>query len=373
MTLDDLATALTHPNMQAFLKMLRHGEGTAHADGYRTLFGGELFDNSFVDHPRKLVTRKLGSEQITSSAAGAYQFLSKTWDGLVRQYGFSDFSPKTQDLAAVALIAGRNALAPVLAGRLGAAIERCNREWASLPGSPYGQPTVTTAKVIELYTAAGGRFEFETPKSVPTPTPAPVPIPTPIATPLPSTEPTFKEKIMPPFLLAALPALFEAVPKLFGLFGDKSEQHEKNVKAIQIVADIAKTATNSVNEQELITKLQQDPAAVAQVKAAVERRWFELTEIGGGVEAARKADAVAVATPGSLWRSPSFIIALALLPLVYLILGAVVGLWGAPFSDDVRSAIANGIIGLVLGSLSGYYFGQVTSRNRTNAGGEAAG
>jgi uncharacterized protein YcfJ len=48
-----------------------------------------------------------------------------------------------------------------------------------------------------------------------------------------------------------------------------------------------------------------------------------------------------------------------------MIVGAVVGLFGAPFSEDVRAAIANGIVGLVLGGLIGYYYGQTTSRNRT--------
>jgi len=86
---------------------------------------------------------------------------------------------------------------------------------------------------------------------------------------------------------------------------------------------------------------------------------------GGGIAGARKADAAFVASHEPVWRSPSFLIAIALLPLVYLIVGAVVGLFGAPFSEDVRAAIANGIVGLVLGGLIGYYYGQSTSRNRT--------
>jgi hypothetical protein len=73
------------------------------------MFGGGLFD-SFADHPRQAITRSLGGKPITSTASGAYQFLSRTWDGLVKQYGFTDFSPKNQDLGAVALVAGRGAL-----------------------------------------------------------------------------------------------------------------------------------------------------------------------------------------------------------------------------------------------------------------------
>ena len=42
------------------------------------------------------------------------------------------------------------------AGRIEAAIAKCNREWASLPGSPYGQPTRTMAQALATYDAAGG-------------------------------------------------------------------------------------------------------------------------------------------------------------------------------------------------------------------------
>lgn len=374
MTRDDLANALTSDNVRAFLKMLRYGEGTSREEGYRTIFGGELFDNNFADHPKRAVTKTLGGVPLTSTAAGAYQFLARTWAGLVKQYGFPDFSPESQDQGAVALIAGRGALEDVIAGRFQPAVAKCGKEWASLPGSPYGQPTVAMSKAVELYLNAGGQMEgvpvparqFTTQR--PPPEPPKPPVFTPITDLPPSPEPTrAKEKAMPPFLLAALPSLFDAVPKLIGLFGDKSEAQEKNIKAIQLVADIAKTATGAVNEQELISKLQNDPAAAAQVKQAVEQRWFELSEVGGGVEAARKADAAAAASGENAWKSPSFLMAVAMLPLIYLIIGAVVGFWGQPFSDDVRSAIANGVIGLVLGGLVGYYFGQVTSRNRQTA------
>ena len=140
-----LEAALQHPNMQAFLWMLRYGEGTQGSEGYKTLFGGELF-SSMADHPNIRVKRKLrNGGTLESTAAGAYQHLARTWDANQLLYGFADFSPHNQDLSAVALITGRGALTDVLAGRLEEAIMKCNREWASLPGSPYGQPTVTLA------------------------------------------------------------------------------------------------------------------------------------------------------------------------------------------------------------------------------------
>ena len=203
MTIDAarIAAALADTNLRAFLAVIRAGEGTADGDGYRRCYGGSLFD-SFADHPRRAIT----AGRYTSTAAGAYQFLARTWDGLVAQYGFADFSPASQDAAAVALIAGRKALDDVLAGRIQVAIGKCNREWASLPGSPYGQPTRTLAQALATYAAAGGVLEPAAQASPDSPAPAPAP--------------HSKEGFtMPPFLLAALPALIQAIPSLAQLFG----------------------------------------------------------------------------------------------------------------------------------------------------------
>ena len=144
--------AMSNQNLQAFLTLIRTGEGTADAGGYSRLYGGGSF-SSFADHPRQVVTRGGWS----STAAGAYQILSRTWDDLRAQgYDLPDFSPENQDKAAVALIKRRGALADVLAGRFDRAIAKCNQEWASLPGSPYGQRTLSMTKAHQVLALAGG-------------------------------------------------------------------------------------------------------------------------------------------------------------------------------------------------------------------------
>lgn len=155
----ELVAALSNPNVSAFLRMIRWGEGTYSSSGYHTLFGGEFF-TSYDDHPRRKITKKHGDQTLTSTAAGAYQFLERTWDGLVKQYGFHDFTPRNQDLGAVALIAGRGALQDVIDGRFETAVKKCAKEWASLPGSPYGQPTVTMTKARSIYLQNGG-YEWD--------------------------------------------------------------------------------------------------------------------------------------------------------------------------------------------------------------------
>lgn len=145
------AAVLGNANVQAFLKVIRTGEGTADAAGYSRLFGGGQFAG-FADHPRQTIDKN----GYRSTAAGAYQFLSTTWDETRRLMGLGDFSPANQDLAAVGRIAARRALDDVLAGNFAAAVRKCAWEWASLPGSPYGQPVISWDRASSIYAANGG-------------------------------------------------------------------------------------------------------------------------------------------------------------------------------------------------------------------------
>lgn len=146
-------TLLNNSNVRAMLRVIRAGEGTADAEGYHRLYGGGRFE-SFADHPRVVVT----AGKWTSTAAGAYQALASTWDETARIMGLRDFTPGNQDLFALGRIAARGALADVLAGRFETAIPKIAREWASMPGSPYGQPTITLARATSIYSANGGNL-----------------------------------------------------------------------------------------------------------------------------------------------------------------------------------------------------------------------
>ena len=69
----DYRSALLNPNVRAFLAVIRAGEGTSDPDGYRRHFGGELFTD-YSQHPKRAITKLLGGQPLTSTAAGAYQF-----------------------------------------------------------------------------------------------------------------------------------------------------------------------------------------------------------------------------------------------------------------------------------------------------------
>ncbi len=150
--------ALHNDNVKAFLSVIRYAEGTAGVNGYRTMFTGKLFD-SYGGHPniKNCIPLKDGG-QLCSTAAGAYQFLFSTWSYLKVRLALGDFSPANQDLAAVELIREKGALEDVIAGNFSAAIAKVNKVWASLPGSPYGQPVKTLAELQTVYSNEGGNI-----------------------------------------------------------------------------------------------------------------------------------------------------------------------------------------------------------------------
>jgi putative chitinase len=173
---------------------------------------------------------------------------------------------------------------------------------------------------------------------------------------------------IPAIVAALLPSVIDAIPKLGALFGSGSKVSERNIKTAETVMQIVQTATNATNAQAAVEKIQADPAALAAAAKAVEAQWFELVEGGGGgIAGARKADA-AVSADGDMLHSPSFWALVLLLPLVYMIVGSIAGLWGfADWSTDVRASLATAVVSLIVGGAAGYYWGQTTTRNRTPA------
>lgn len=136
---------LNDPRVRKVLDVIAKAEGVQH--GYNTIFGNERFGNLSA-HPnvRKQFKQTDGKTNVTT-AAGRYQFLKDTWDGLSRQYNLKDFSPQSQDIGAIGLIMQKGALGDVLKGNYQAAIQKLGGTWASLPSSPYAQPKRSQAEI----------------------------------------------------------------------------------------------------------------------------------------------------------------------------------------------------------------------------------
>lgn len=151
---------------QAFLDMIAFAEGTDQSPGNNARTGYDIiftFDRftDFSDHPRRL--RCSGS--LCSDAAGRYQFLSTTWDFCQQLLNLPDFSPASQERAAIFLIKNRGSLDEVDAGDIEGALEDpatgngVSFEWASLPPGQYGQPIKTLAQVKNAFVQAGGQLQ----------------------------------------------------------------------------------------------------------------------------------------------------------------------------------------------------------------------
>jgi len=142
-------------DVRAFLDTLAYAEGTN--DSYNYIFTHATF-RVYTDHPR---TRKC-SGRLCSDASGRYQFLSKTWDGLAPGLGLTDFTPPSQEKAVVELIRRGGAYRRVSRSHIyenfTGALQKLNGIWASLPGSPYGQPTHSTAQLWRVYKAALAKY-----------------------------------------------------------------------------------------------------------------------------------------------------------------------------------------------------------------------
>ena len=161
--------AITNPNTasqtDAFLTMIATSEGTNRAtDPYRVCYRYRHTIEDFRDHPA--VTGEWHGESIAdlgpqyagkiSTAAGRYQIIMPTWLICKAALKLHDFSPRSQDLAALYLVKKRGALANVESGDIAAAVAKCRNEWASLPGGDSGQPQRRLAALLQTFTEAGG-------------------------------------------------------------------------------------------------------------------------------------------------------------------------------------------------------------------------
>jgi len=149
-------------NRKAFLDTIAYSELgekllSLSDDGYNVIVGSTptkpiLFD-SYADHPRRLI--KI-NENLSSTAAGRYQLLSRYFDFYKKLLNLDNFSPASQDAIALQQIKERRALEDIDAGRFDIAVKKVKNIWASLPGAGYGQHENKLADLEAKFIEKGG-------------------------------------------------------------------------------------------------------------------------------------------------------------------------------------------------------------------------
>ena len=143
------------PERRALLNTIRYAEGTwkdGQDKGYRIMYGGGQFQD-LSRHPERVIVKRY-----SSAAAGAYQFLPKTWKGVAKELRLASFEPRHQDQAALHLVERRGALNEIdQQGLTKDAMAKLAPEWASFPTkagrSAYGQPVKSHQELASFYSS----------------------------------------------------------------------------------------------------------------------------------------------------------------------------------------------------------------------------
>ncbi|ESA34116.1 wd-40 repeat-containing protein [Leptolyngbya sp. Heron Island J] len=125
------------PRVKAFLDTIAWSLRTQSLpSNYDIVLDGSEFED-FSDHPRKrtCVDSYFGLEEICGYSAGRYHIIPETWDWVADQLNLNDFSPASQDLAAIELLREKGSLDQIETGNFKSAVYNASSYWVTLPDS----------------------------------------------------------------------------------------------------------------------------------------------------------------------------------------------------------------------------------------------
>lgn len=373
----DLATLQAlgrDPRVAAFKPVIAFGESNLTDRAYRLRYPNTYFTD-LSKHPKVFVPLPDGKK---SSAAGKYQITWTTYNDVAPKYGLTDFSPETQELICTALIAQCGALQLLLTGDVAGAIAAARLTWTSLPGAAENfRKTWNMQAALDMY------HHYLGAPSVPaqeTPTPSEAVDANPYDEPHHENEPT-KETTMP-FPLALListfgPAIINAIPQVKKWFDPAIPVAQRNVGLAETVINTIVEVSGKLDLPTALDAMSADPALAKTVQQAVitHPEVMGLLEVGGGIVKAREFAVQVQNAERPFWYNPVWWMSVMFMPLIFWIVGSVlVGgvqipldapwyahaffkLFGLPFNEETRSGTVNLVLGLVLGGITGIWFG----------------
>jgi muramidase (phage lysozyme) len=115
-------------NVTAMLDLVAWAEGTD--ANYNMIYTGAKFAD-YSKHPDRVMC----SAGLCSAAAGRYQFMPQTWATVKAKLNLPDFSPASQDKAAIQLMKDAGCYGAAVRGDVADFADRCWSQWASFHGS----------------------------------------------------------------------------------------------------------------------------------------------------------------------------------------------------------------------------------------------
>lgn len=154
---------------------------------------------------------------------------------------------------------------------------------------------------------------------------------------------------------SGLPAIIAAIPRLGTIFGGGSEVAQRNVKAVEVVAETIAQAVGATNAQQVVEAMD-DPAMVQQARQAVDANWSAIHQAHeASLSAARTF--VASAPQRVVFMNLLFHELLALLFVVTSGAGGIAALFFSDLSAELKGAI---VTLMLIGGWTGvkeFYFG----------------
>jgi hypothetical protein len=175
-----------------------------------------------------------------------------------------------------------------------------------------------------------------------------------------------KETAMPLPLLAIVsaittwgPTIAALIPQVATLF-DKKEQTPAKLEAAQAVVQKIVETTGAINTEAAIGAVTSDAAMLEKVRAAVvtapEIMPYLVVEVGGGFEAARKANEAMMPAGTPPWQNPALWVTLLLILFPLLLVIDVFYVHPTLYSGELRTQIVTGVLGVIF-VVSGYWLG----------------
>lgn len=141
-------------NLYAFLAVIRHVES---GDKYNIIAGGDTFTD-YREHP--FILNPSRKKPLGTTASGAYQMIVSTWTMARDALGLTDFSPASQDKAAIWILQNKRkgSYNAVVQGDMRRAMELLRDEWEAFDKMLTGRYPITLASAESFYIGNGGNL-----------------------------------------------------------------------------------------------------------------------------------------------------------------------------------------------------------------------